>query len=364
MGWRHDAHGVDATGAMSASSIADWRAAVESWLAEPASEPKLVAISIVLDARTIYGPARDLDVPSLLRGAHLRPGLLRLLLRMALASKPPTGFLRDIVVEHSGEHAGRFDIKRGGLLPIVNVARYAGLAAGATTTSTVERLRAAAETGTLATADAATLEEAFELFCELRLEHQAGQLEGWAAARRPDRPDDPEQAHPPLPARCLPGRRVGAEIAPHQARVEQLSDAHEVVDRSPVEAYLRTPMPEPATPWRQAGLCVLDLETTGLDVASPRDHRLRDDSDRRRSGPGPGHAQPPRAPAPDARAEFDPHPRPAQRGSRRRTGPERGPRRAAAPARRQGPGRTRRLARGAVPSRSHAARGDPRFATR
>ena len=188
MGWRHDAHGVDATGAMSASSIADWRAAVESWLVEPASEPKLVAISIVLDARTIYGPARDLDVPSLLRGAHLRPGLLRLLLRMALASKPPTGFLRDIVVEHSGEHAGRFDIKRGGLLPIVNVARYAALAAGATTTSTVERLRAAAETGTLAAADAATLEEAFELFCELRLEHQVGQLK---AGQRPDNLIDP-----------------------------------------------------------------------------------------------------------------------------------------------------------------------------
>ena len=47
--------------------------------------------------------------------------------------------------------------------------------------------------------------------------------------------------------------------------MEHLSGADEAVDRSPVEAYLRTPMPEPATPWRQAGLCVLDLETTGLD---------------------------------------------------------------------------------------------------
>ena len=47
--------------------------------------------------------------------------------------------------------------------------------------------------------------------------------------------------------------------------MEQLSGANEAVDRSPVEAYLRAPMPEPATPWRQASLCVLDLETTGLD---------------------------------------------------------------------------------------------------
>ena len=85
-------------------------------------------------------------------------------------SKPPTGFLRDIVVEHSGEHAGHFDIKRGGLLPIVNIARYAALAAGATTTSTAERLRAARRPGMLDPRDAATLEEAFELFAELRLD--------------------------------------------------------------------------------------------------------------------------------------------------------------------------------------------------
>ena len=114
---------------------------------------------------------------------------MRLLLRLALASKPPTGFMRDIVVEHSGEHAGHFDIKHGGLLPIVNIARYAGLAAGATMTSTVERLRAAAADGKLDPSDAATLEEAFELFAELRLDHQIAQLE---AGEPPDDLIDPK----------------------------------------------------------------------------------------------------------------------------------------------------------------------------
>jgi hypothetical protein len=36
----------------------------------------------------------------------MRPTVLRLLLRLALADKLPTGFLRDIVVEQSGEHRG------------------------------------------------------------------------------------------------------------------------------------------------------------------------------------------------------------------------------------------------------------------
>ena len=193
MGWRPDPHGVTATGAMSASSIEEWREAITGWLTGPTTERELVAISIVLDARLIYGTDRGLNVPALIRESHPRPELLRVLLRQALASRPPTGFLRDIVVEHTGEHAGRFDIKRGGLLPIVNVARYAAFAAEAATTETIERLRTAAAAGVLDATDATTLEGAFELFSELRLEHQVRQLEAGAA---PDNQLDPKQMNP------------------------------------------------------------------------------------------------------------------------------------------------------------------------
>jgi len=115
------------------------------------------------------------------------------LLRLALADKPPTGFLRDIVVEHSGEHRGTFDIKSGGLVPIVDIARYAAVSAGATVTSTVERLRAAAEAGTLRDGDAETLKEAYDLFAAMRLEHQVRQLE---AGVQPDNHLDPKTLNP------------------------------------------------------------------------------------------------------------------------------------------------------------------------
>ena len=59
--------------------------------------------------------------------AQNRPRLLRLLEAFALADRPPTGFLRDIIVERNGEHRGTLDIKKGGLLPIVDLARSAGL---------------------------------------------------------------------------------------------------------------------------------------------------------------------------------------------------------------------------------------------
>ena len=101
-----------------------------------------------------------------------------------------TGFLRGLVVEHDGEHRGRLDLKNGGLLPVVDLARWAGMAAGVTSASTLERLRAAGDAGTLPAAEVHTLEDAFELFTELRMEHQVEQLR---AGLEPDdhlNPDD------------------------------------------------------------------------------------------------------------------------------------------------------------------------------
>ncbi len=71
------------------------------------------------------------------------------MLRLALAAKPPTGFMHDIVVEDTGEQKGTFDIKHGGLLPVVDLARYAALRADVRVTPTVERLRLAAAEGVL-----------------------------------------------------------------------------------------------------------------------------------------------------------------------------------------------------------------------
>jgi CBS domain-containing protein len=94
----------------------------------------------------------------------------------ALALRPPTGLLHDFVLEHSGGRKGKLDIKRGGMLPIVNLARWAALSAGVTAGPTLERLDGAEAAGVLARADADVLREAFELACALRMEHQIERL--------------------------------------------------------------------------------------------------------------------------------------------------------------------------------------------
>lgn len=171
-----DANGVRADRPLFARSAADWRQAVKGWIDDPLQDKALIAISVLFDGRIIWGEGAGRPLaPELLPGA-LRPQLIRLLARLALAHRPPTGFRGALVVEHTGLHAGTLDIKRGGVLPIADLARWAAAAAGAPAGSTADRLRAGIAAGTLGEQDGRSLAEAWELVVNLRLEHQAEQL--------------------------------------------------------------------------------------------------------------------------------------------------------------------------------------------
>jgi CBS domain-containing protein len=175
-----DPHGVTAARPVMDRSFESWRAAIRDVLGDPEQEQALIFISLLADARRTYrlGDPRD-PLEELAHVRHRRP-LLRLLLRLALTHHPPTGLRRLRSSRRGGEDGGpprgKLDIKRGGLLPIVGIARYASLAAGGHATSTHERLRFAATGGTVDGRDARTLREAFDLFWRLRLEHQVAQL--------------------------------------------------------------------------------------------------------------------------------------------------------------------------------------------
>jgi CBS domain-containing protein len=97
------------------------------------------------------------------------------------------------VMEGPGRRRRSLDIKHGGLLPIVNLARYAALKGQIPVTHTLDRLRAAAEQGVMEPTEARVLEEAFELFSALRLEHQVAQIE---RNQEPDDQIDPELLDP------------------------------------------------------------------------------------------------------------------------------------------------------------------------
>lgn len=189
-GFAADRNGAVASNPQFARSDAGWAAATRSWLADPTQDKALILVSLIVDGRPVWGLHRYSGVPRAFRSAHEHPDLLRLLALFALSHRPPTGFLRDFVVEHSGEQRGRLDLKQGGLVPIVDLARWAGMAAGVTSASTPARLHAAAQAGTLDGGDARTLHEAFEFLLWLRLEHQVQQIEAGIAPDDHVRPGD------------------------------------------------------------------------------------------------------------------------------------------------------------------------------
>ena len=184
-GMSPDAHGASAANPLFARSLASWHRAARSLSEDPTQEKALILVSVITDSRPVWSTRGS--VTSGLWEARPypdHPDLLRLLARFALSFRPPTGFLRDFVVEHSGERRGQLDIKHGGMIPIVDLARWAGMAAGIASASTLERLRAAEAAGTMESAEARTLMEAFGFIFSLRLDHQVEQL------RRGQAPDD------------------------------------------------------------------------------------------------------------------------------------------------------------------------------
>ena len=188
-----DAHGANASDVRFVRSEESWRRVARSWMNDPTQEQALILVSVLVDSRPVWGIHAGTPVAEEFCLAPQHPALLRMLARFALSYRPPTGFLRGLVVEHTGERRGRLDLKHGGIVPIVDLARWAAMSAGVTFTSTAERLRAALDAGTLPASDARTLLDAYELFTQLRVDHQIEQL---SVGARPDDYIDPAALSP------------------------------------------------------------------------------------------------------------------------------------------------------------------------
>jgi CBS domain-containing protein len=174
-------------------SLPSWGAAMHTWMQDLSPRGSELS-SLVYDFRQVAGALEAEPVlDAVVLEARARPGFLRALGRRALELRPPTGFVRDLVVERHGEHAGRLDLKRGGITIIGNLARVQAVASGAIAKGTIERL---ATTGTQTPLEGSTaheLIEAFRFLWELRLRHQVEQVH---AGTGPDEFLDPSTLGP------------------------------------------------------------------------------------------------------------------------------------------------------------------------
>jgi CBS domain-containing protein len=189
-----DGRGAVASNPLFARSTMEWERAAEEWLEDPDRGRGLMLLEVVVESAAVWGATTAAErLAAAFARVPQRDRTLRRLAIAALAEHPPTGFFRHFVLESSGERKGRLDIKRGGLVPIESLARWAGLAAGVSAASTRARLEAAEAEGTLESEDAAVLRDAFELVCALRMEHHVERLR---AGLPPDDLIDPKRLAP------------------------------------------------------------------------------------------------------------------------------------------------------------------------
>ena len=174
-----DTNGAVASSPNFARSQTAWAVAAGKWLDDPLVDKGLILSSLLLDGRVVWGEPALHSVPAAYRRMRAEhPNALRLQLLDALSGRVRTRSLRDVL----SRRGGTFDLKSHAVTPIVNLARWGGLAGDVASASTPARLSVAAANGALTERDADTLGEVFAMLQRLRMTHQVEQL---SAGNRP-----------------------------------------------------------------------------------------------------------------------------------------------------------------------------------
>ena len=187
--------GADTSGVMAGNAL--WRMSESQWVQtfrdclESPDLSHLVRAVVSFDFRHVAG-GLEIAAPlvAVLREAPQHPGFLAQLARTA-ADVPPALPHRFFARRWERQEV---NLKKGGVVLIASLARFHALANGITVSATLDRLVAAEELGAINKATAQSLREAFEVICQVRVDHHAEQIR---AGRKPDNLIRPEDL-PPL----------------------------------------------------------------------------------------------------------------------------------------------------------------------
>jgi CBS domain-containing protein len=192
----------------------DWRMPASDWLRMFTEclggwdTDRLFRAAIGFDLRHVYG---DLSiVPQLtdvIRQAPRHARFLGGLAELGADIPSPLGFRQRL--------RGPVDIKKSGLLPVQNLARFFAFANGFTPSSTVDRLSAVEEGGRRGRESARSLCEAFLSMAHLQLRHHANAIR---AGRPPDNAIDTAKLRPLTKAGLQEALRVVAAAQRRQAQ--------------------------------------------------------------------------------------------------------------------------------------------------
>lgn len=176
---------VMATNPQWCQSLNGWKSVFEDWITAP--EPKaLMHASIFFDSAAVWGDTslRDDLMAYVLPLAKKNRLFLAHMVENALTAKVPIGFFRWFVLTQDKNHEDRLDIKKSGLMALIDIVRVYSLAHGVGQSGYIERVEALKEAGALAETDLQEMLDAWNFMMTIRLSHQVQQV------KRQDDPDN------------------------------------------------------------------------------------------------------------------------------------------------------------------------------
>lgn len=188
-GYIHCPGGVMASGEWR-MPVQAWRERFDHWMRNPDPDAVMRA-SIFFDLRVVAGDETLVESlhREVLKQASDSQLFRRFLAVGAIGHRPPIGLFRQFVQERDGSHRHGLNLKKRGVLPIVDLARVRALEGAIAAVGTEQRLTEAAKAGWINRNDADDLIHALRFIADIRLRHQATQLH---AGQRPDHRVDPD----------------------------------------------------------------------------------------------------------------------------------------------------------------------------
>lgn len=164
--------GLNASSPLFSRPSQQWRDVAQVWRTEPNSTDHLLLASTMLDARPVTRPELVQGLRSSLTTGYGRDQFSRAITDFALTDRPPSGFVREFVIERFGEQRSRLNLKRAGLRPVASLARALAHRTGDTVGTTPQRIARAQQAGLLNSEEADTLVSAFQLCYQMVFDSQ------------------------------------------------------------------------------------------------------------------------------------------------------------------------------------------------
>jgi CBS domain-containing protein len=172
-------------------SISEWKQLTTQWITRPTAE-NTVFFGVFQDMRVLHGEAAfEEELRShIIECARLNsiffPGMARNIVRF----EPPLGMFGRLLVEKTGEAAGKIDLKKGGLFTLTRGIGLIALEAGIMGGTTWDKLSRLHHLNIVSDHDLDTLKEAFTFLVKLRLKKQ---IIAASTGSEPDNLVDPQE---------------------------------------------------------------------------------------------------------------------------------------------------------------------------